>query len=59
MGPIYGALASSLGDWDKAPQEVLGRFHAFCEWLTPYLLLGPAMKGGARDGFVREVSLSL
>lgn len=52
MGPIYGALASSLGG---DAHDVVGRFHTFVQWLTPYLLLDPA-PGGARDGFVREVS---
>lgn len=54
MGPIYGALASCLGEWEDKPHEILGRFHAFVRWLLPSLLMDAA-PGGPREGWVKEV----
>lgn len=62
MGPIYGALVASLGE-ECASEEVLGRFHTFCHWLAPYLMLvadpAPGDGGSAREGFVKEVRCRL
>jgi hypothetical protein len=58
---MYGALLASLGEEEGASEEVLGRFHTFCHWLAPSLLLtadpAPGDGGGAREGFVKEVSV--